>query len=315
MKLASPSAGGNIQPIFATGRSGGATSGFALYVNDFNDNSSHDLVVETNTAGATNVQSKATSPLGTFQFDGKYHAVAAVVNRTGGTLSLYYDGQLVLADAQIDTQWSTMTGDNRLGQFANADIVALNSKFDNVGIYNGLLNAADIAALSGSTGVTVSGGISLEGVANLAGISPFAPLGTFHVSLRTPGTLTEVKGFDVTLATTAGSPVGKYTLSGVTAGTYDVWIKGKKNLAVLVPNVAFAGTSGTVANVLLPAADANGDNFADTSDFGLLVGAYGTDGSIPGSGYDPKVDFNFDGFVDTTDFGLLVGNYGAAGAP
>ena len=200
------------------------------------------------------------------------------------------------------------------GFYNNAIADSFKGKLDEVRISDLALDPS-LFLFAAAPGVTVSGSISLEGVANLAGISPFAPLGTFHVSLRTPGTLTEVKGFDVTLATTAGSPVGKYTLSGVTAGTYDVWIKGKKNLAVLVPNVAFAGTSGTVANVLLPAADANGDNFADTSDFGLLVGAYGTDGSIPGSGYDASVDFNFDGFVDTTDFGLLVGNYGAAGAP
>ena len=76
-------------------------------------------------------------------------------------------------------------------------------------------------------------------------------------------------------------------MSGVAAGTYDVWIKGGKNLAVLVPNVIVSAASGTVANVILPAADGNNDNSVDTSDFGVLVGGYNGDSAIPGSGYDP----------------------------
>ena len=64
---------------------------------------------------------------------------------------------------------------------------------------------------------------------------------------------------------------------------------------------------------MLKAGDANGDNAVDTSDFGLLVGAYGSSIKVPGSGYDPAEDFNCDGSVDTTDFGLLVGNYGGIG--
>ena len=46
-----------------------------------------------------------------------------------------------------------------------------------------------------------------------------------------------------------------------------------------------------------------------------VIGAYGSDASIPGSGYDPGADFNGDGFVDSTDFGLLIGNFGAMGDP
>ena len=52
----------------------------------------------------------------------------------------------------------------------------------------------------------------------------------------------------------------------------------------------------------------------DSTDFGLLIGAFNSDASIPGTGYDPTADFNEDGFVDSTDFGLLIGNYGAIGA-
>ena len=66
--------------------------------------------------------------------------------------------------------------------------------------------------------------------------------------------------------------------------------------------------------IFLRGGDANDDNFSDTTDFGLLVGCYGTSASVPGSGYDSNCDFNCDGFVDTTDFGILVGNYAAEGS-
>ena len=71
--------------------------------------------------------------------------------------------------------------------------------------------------------------------------------------------------------------------------------------------------SGVTA--FLAGGDADGDNFVGPSDFGVLVGAYNTSASIPGSGYDPTADFNFDGFVDPTDFGILVGNYNTLGDP
>ena len=170
-------------------------------------------------------------------------------------------------------------------------------------------------AAASTTGATVKGAIALEGVANLAAVAPAAPLGKFDIQFRTPGTTTIItENKNVTLTASAGSAKGSYSISGPAAGTYDVWIKGSKNLAVLVPNVTVTATGGTVANVLLPAADGNNDNSVDTSDFGVLVGGYNGDSTIPGSGYDPAADFNFDGVVDTTDFSLLVGQYNNVGA-
>ena len=104
-----------------------------------------------------------------------------------------------------------------------------------------------------------------------------------------------------------------YTLPGVAPGYYDLRIKADKNLAVALTNVRVGGPF-TLPDVTLPAGDANNDNSVDTSDFGVLVGAYNGDASVPGSGYDPKADFNFDGVVDTTDFGILVGEYNNTGA-
>ena len=105
---------------------------------------------------------------------------------------------------------------------------------------------------------------------------------------------------------------GAFALFDLPRQAFTVHIKGDKYLAVNAPADLGAGDLRGLA-ALLPAGDANNDNFCDTTDFGLLVGAYGSGALTPGSGYDFRADFNSDGFVDTTDFGLLVGNYGAMG--
>ena len=166
----------------------------------------------------------------------------------------------------------------------------------------------------GAPSPVITGTIALEGVTNLAAVNPSAPLGTFHLSFRNPGGAAELCGYDVTLTTAAGSAKGAYSVTGVPAGTYDVRIKGNKNLAILVPGVAVSTTSGAIADVTLPAGDANNDNTVDTTDFGLLIGGYNGDASLSGSGYDPIADFNFDGVIDTSDFSLLVGQYNNVGA-
>ena len=162
-----------------------------------------------------------------------------------------------------------------------------------------------------ASGATVTGNIALEGVPDLSVISTAAPLGLFHIEFRQGATV--IKQADVPLAITSGSPNGKYTVTGVPAGTYSVAIKGAKNLRVLVPNVVVSGASGTGPNVELLAGDANNDNSVDSSDFGVLIGSFNTVGGSAGSGYDPTADFNFDGSVDSTDFGLLVGEFNIVG--
>ena len=167
----------------------------------------------------------------------------------------------------------------------------------------------------GAPSPVVTGHIALEGVSDLSQISPYSPLGTFHLAFRAPGQTVELYGKDVTLAPVAGSAKGAYSLTDVPAGTYDVALKGAKTLRVLLASAVVSAAGAALPDVVLPAGDANADNYCDTSDFGVLVGAYGGSASVSGSGYDARADFNCDGFVDTTDFGLLVGNYGAQGAP
>ena len=295
--------------------------GWSLYVND-NGNTSKDIVVETNTGGTTaNVQVKATSAPNVFpSSDGFYHAVAAVVNRTAGLVDVYIDGTKVISAGVIGTTWPTASTQELLGVFPPTTVGGTNeyfriagAEFDDVRVFNGLLNASEIAALNVFT-ATVTGSVTLEGVNDLSAVSPFAPLGTFHVSFRDATTGTVVKAADIALTTTAGSGAGTFSVSGVPAGTYNVVIKGGKNLAVLVPNVVISGSAGTIPVVNLPAGDSNGDNSVDSTDFGTLIGAFNSDSAISGSGYDPTVDFNFDGLVDSTDFGLLIGEFNNTGA-
>ena len=165
---------------------------------------------------------------------------------------------------------------------------------------------------SAASGATVTGSLSLEGISNLSAVSPYSPLGLFHIEFRQG--VTVVKQADVSLAVTSGSVSGAYSVSGVPAGTYSVALKGAKNLRVLVPNVVISGSAGTVPNAELPAGDANGDNSVDSSDFSVLIGCFNTSGSVAGSGYDATADFNFDGSVDSSDFALLIGQFNNMGA-
>ncbi len=159
----------------------------------------------------------------------------------------------------------------------------------------------------------VTGSLSLEGVSDLSAISPNAPLGVFDVQFRAVGSTTPLYEFkSVALTTKVGSAFGTFSVA-VPAGTYDVWIKGKKNLAVLTSGVVISAAGGTLAPVQLPAADANGDNSVDSSDFTALIGSFNSDATITGSGYDTTADFNFDGFVDSSDFTLLIGEFNNVG--
>ena len=105
-----------------------------------------------------------------------------------------------------------------------------------------------------------------------------------------------------------------FSLPNVPAGTYYLAVKGRIWLQKVVPLDAPDGGTPTISVSLLTG-DANNDNSVDSSDFGILINAYGGDSSISGSGYDIRADFNCDGVVDSSDFGLLIGNFNTLGDP
>ncbi len=110
------------------------------------------------------------------------------------------------------------------------------------------------------------------------------------------------------------SAAGAFAVADIPPGKYNLAVKGAKWLRKVVP---IDSTLAAVANVsvLLLAGDGNNDNSVDSSDFTLLIGAYNSDVTIPGSGYDAKADFNCDGSVDSSDFTLLIGDFNEVGAP
>src|SRR5262249_42149012 len=110
---------------------------------------------------------------------------------------------------------------------------------------------------------------------------------------------------------------GTYTVTGIPAGNYNVWIKGAKWLAKVVPANVTAGNATNV-NAALAAGDVNNDNGVDISDLGDLANAFNSAVVSPGVNgpyYDVRADFNEDGSVDIEDLGALALNFNATGDP
>ena len=149
--------------------------------------------------------------------------------------------------------------------------------------------------------------------APLAGTLQFTELASNAAAQRVTFQFRAPASGSVFFTQTASVPVtGAFTLLAVPLQNYALWIKPDKFLARKINVTASGGAFSPVAQAF-DGGDGNNDNMVDTSDFGLLVGAYSGDSNIPGSGYDPRADFNGDGLVDPTDFSILVDNYGEKG--
>ena len=118
---------------------------------------------------------------------------------------------------------------------------------------------------------------------DLTKISAGAPLGVFTIEFRKPGTLNDLYSATTAIAPVgAGSAFGKFTLTGVPLGTYDVAVKGPKNLRVSLSGVS-VGAVSALPNFTLPAGDCNGDNAVDPTDFATFISAYNSDFNLPGN--------------------------------
>ena len=144
---------------------------------------------------------------------------------------------------------------------------------------------------------TVSGVVSLE--------SCTAPAQTVTFSFSSA-----TKSYFFTRTVTLNSD-GSYAQPGLPADLYHVKVKGAKWLAA-VSDVDTRQGNATLSPSLLTG-DANNDNSVDSTDFGLVIEAFGGDINLPNSGYDPACDLDCDGLVDSSDFGLLIGDYGTVG--
>ncbi len=157
-------------------------------------------------------------------------------------------------------------------------------------------------AVYGLLPVTVSGTLALEGV------FASAPAQTYTFQFR------PTDGGGAVITKTVSVPAsGAFSVAGIPANRYTLWVKGGLYLAAAT---ALDATNGAVSGVSLSllTGDSNGDNSVDSSDFTALIGSYNSSAAVPGSGYDATADFNYDGSVDSSDFTLLIGNFNRTGA-
>ncbi len=198
------------------------------------------------------------------------------------------------------------------GQYANAPSDGFEGEIDEVRVCDSALSPSQFLFAAPPV---VTGSISLEGIADFSAINPAVPVPVITVSFRAPGATDVLTTSEVTLAaTTAGSPVGTFRAPALQPGTYDVLIKGDKNLSVLLSGVTVPDIGCSLPGITLPGGDANNDNSVDSSDFTALIGSFNSDVNVPGSGYDARADFNYDGSVDSSDFTLLIGEFNQVGA-
>jgi hypothetical protein len=99
---------------------------------------------------------------------------------------------------------------------------------------------------------------------------------------------------------------GNFTVTGLTAGTYNIRVKNSHTLANLKSAVTLVPGTNSISFGTLLEGDANDDNCVNITDFSVLRGGF-----VPG--YDARADFNQDGFVNITDFSLLKSNFATCG--
>ena len=104
---------------------------------------------------------------------------------------------------------------------------------------------------------------------------------------------------------------GRFDVSNIPPGNYDVRIKGSHTLANFKRNIILRSGLHTIDFGTLLEGDANDDNAVTILDYSILRTAYGTVRGQPG--YDERADFNQDGAITILDYSLLRTNYGRAG--
>ncbi len=111
-----------------------------------------------------------------------------------------------------------------------------------------------------------------------------------------------------TTATTGNN--GTFTLSGLTPGLNQIWVKNSHTLAV-TKSVTIATGTNNVDFGILPEGDSSNDNTVALVDFSILVTTFGKNVGQPG--FDSRADFNQNGSVTLVDFSLLATRFGQVG--
>jgi poly(3-hydroxybutyrate) depolymerase len=99
---------------------------------------------------------------------------------------------------------------------------------------------------------------------------------------------------------------GTFTITGLSAGTYNIRVKNSHTLANVRNNVTLVAGLNTVHFGTLAEGDANDDNCVTITDFSVLASGF-----FPQ--FDPRADFNNDGYVNILDFSMLRENFAVCG--
>ena len=156
---------------------------------------------------------------------------------------------------------------------------------------------------------------SISGTIMLSGLNAIAPPHLVSVEFVPARNSANGNAAAFTQTVPVSGETTRYQLDNIPAGTYNISVSVPLWLRVVQSNVTVPAGPVTQPTQLpafeLGGGDTDGNGMVDVLDFGKLVNAYGSDVSIPASGYDPTCDFNWDGAVDVLDFGILVNSYGA----
>jgi hypothetical protein len=171
-----------------------------------------------------------------------------------------------------------------------------------------ILNWASV--VNGTVEVEVDVGATLEGHVSFIGRGSNNTkwIELFNVTLFEPGNLSNV----LWTGNATTNDTGVFTISGLTAGTYDIRIKNWTCLSELNTNVTLTTGNTTVIDFgTTREGDSNGDNKINILDISLFISAYGSSEGEPD--WNPHCDFNRDGHVNILDAVALAGNYGESG--
>lgn len=189
----------------------------------------------------------------------------------------------------------------QIGTWNSAGSQFFQGYIDEVAIYNRVLSPDRIQVhyriATVPAPVTVSGTVALEGRIHKQAqplFFGFQPIGDGDAFFRS-------------LLLQAHST---FRLDDIPRGRYSVWIKGDKWLAksVLIDTTK---AHPSKVEVLLPAGDANNDNFVDVLDLDLLIAAFDSKEGDPN--WNAGADLNCDDSVDMLDLNLLIKNFDMVG--
>jgi len=151
-------------------------------------------------------------------------------------------------------------------------------------------------------GSTFTGVVGMQGRASPPHASWVTPL---VFTVHEPGQAAALATFAVTTTND-----GRFIVTGVPTGTFDLKLKGLHTLRNLLQDVAI-GMARQRLTLERCSRVMHNDNTVNALDLSVYSGAAGTSAGQPG--FDGRADFNNDGSVNASDLSLLTANFGRSG--